>query len=133
MLPRLYTIPLSHYGERARWALDLAGVDYEERHHVQMFSWAVALRTGGRKTLPVLVTDDGAINDSADIVRWASARGADLSADDPEVVALSRPFADEFGVDSRRFAYDVIFHAGARAMTYNFGRSPRAEAVVMRA
>ncbi len=49
MRPRLLTIPISHYGERARWALDWAGVDYEETHHLQMFSWFAAFAHGGRR------------------------------------------------------------------------------------
>ncbi|MCW3023116.1 MAG: Glutathione S-transferase family protein, partial [Conexibacter sp.] len=32
--PILVTIPISHYCEKARWALDRAGVAYEERRHL---------------------------------------------------------------------------------------------------
>lgn len=133
MTPRLYTIPISHYGERARWALDLSGVAYDERHHLQMFSWAVARRYGGGKTVPVLVTDDGVLADSADIVRWASDRGAALAVDDPEVAALSREYAGQFGVDSRRFAYSAFFAGGQRLQPYNAGRCPPVEAAILRA
>ena len=68
-MARLYTIPISHYGERARWALDMSSVEYEERHHLQMFSWVAALGLGGRKYLPVLATGSETINDSANIMR----------------------------------------------------------------
>ena len=33
---RLLTIPISHFCEKARWALDRAGVDYVERRHIQL-------------------------------------------------------------------------------------------------
>ena len=33
---RLITIPISHYCERARWALQRAGVDFIEEQHLQM-------------------------------------------------------------------------------------------------
>jgi len=32
---RLVTIPISHYCEKARWALERAGVPYREERHVQ--------------------------------------------------------------------------------------------------
>src|SRR5260370_1367256 len=74
MKPRLITIPISHYGERARWALERARVDFDETHHLQMFSWVAALRNGGRKTLPVLVTRDGTLNDSPSFLPRPSSR-----------------------------------------------------------
>lgn len=61
----LVTIPISHYGDRARWTLDLAGVPYRELHHLQMFSWFAALRRGGRKTLPVVEIDGKVLTDSS--------------------------------------------------------------------
>ena len=32
---RLITIPISHYCEKARWALDRAGIEYREERHIQ--------------------------------------------------------------------------------------------------
>src|ERR1700742_3810278 len=72
--PFLITIPISHYCEKARWALDWAGVDYEERGHLQGIHWIPAPRAGGRKTAPVLVWGDRFFADSADIVEEASAK-----------------------------------------------------------
>ncbi len=34
MAPRLITIPFSHFCEKARWSLDVAGVAYREEGHV---------------------------------------------------------------------------------------------------
>ncbi len=131
-LPRLVTIPISHYGERARWALDHAGVDYDEEHHVQFFSWLAALRLGGKRTLPVLVTEDGVLTDSADIVRWADARGgAPLFPNDParrdEIERFERELCDDYGVETRRLAYRAFFGALDACLPYNAGRAPRAE------
>jgi glutathione S-transferase len=130
-----YTIPISHYGERARWALDLAGIDYEERHHLQGFAWVPALSRGGKKTLPILVTDDAVLADSADIVRWASDRGAGLFPAEAgaEIASLSRTFADELGVATRRFAYHCVFARGTAFLPFNTGRAPRIEGGVLRA
>ena len=43
----LITIPISHYCEKARWALDRAGVDYEEHPHLQLIHRIAVRRAGG--------------------------------------------------------------------------------------
>jgi glutathione S-transferase len=138
MLPRLVTIPVSHYGERARWALDHAGVRYEEEHHLQFFSWFSALRLSGRKTLPVLVTEGGVLGDSSDIVRWASARAAErLYPDDPgemrEIERLERHLCDEYGVETRKIAYTWFLRSVEACLPYNAGRAPWWEARLLSA
>ena len=66
--PVLITIPISHYCEKARWALDRTGVKYEEKAHLQVIHWVPVARAGGGKTAPVLVWGDRVFADSADIV-----------------------------------------------------------------
>jgi glutathione S-transferase len=134
--PQLITIPISHYGERARWALDRSSVEYEEHHQLQIFSSVAALRRGGHKTLPILVTEAQVLTDSEQIVRWASDRGAALFPEDAgearEVARLSTRFADVFGVETRRFAYECLFGAGERSLVYNEGRAPVVQTVLLR-
>ena len=43
---RLITIPISHYCEKARWALDRAGLAYREERHVQGVHQVVSKRAG---------------------------------------------------------------------------------------
>ena len=43
----LITIPISHFCEKARWALDRAGVAYEERAHLQLIHRFAVRRAGG--------------------------------------------------------------------------------------
>jgi glutathione S-transferase len=69
--PRLITIPISHYCEKARWALDRAGIAYEEEPHLQFAHIWHARRAGGGRTVPVLVTAEGALRESAAILAWA--------------------------------------------------------------
>jgi glutathione S-transferase len=72
MPARLLTIPISHFCEKARWALDRAGVDYVERPHLQFIHIAAARLAGGGRTVPVFVTGGGQVlADSSDILRWA--------------------------------------------------------------
>ena len=54
----LITIPISRYCEKARWALDRAGVRYRERAHLQGIHSGPARRAGGGSTVPVLVCGD---------------------------------------------------------------------------
>jgi glutathione S-transferase len=108
--PRLITLPLSHYCEKARWALDLAGIEYrEERHLPLVHRWHT--RRLGATTVPILVTIEGALTDSADIVRYADrhSRAVRLlpsrAADRQEAVELERYLDRELGPHVRRWAY----------------------------
>ena len=79
---RLITIPISHYCERARWALDRSSVPYEESQHLQFFASLHAKRAGGRRTVPVLSCEDGTVlNDSGTIALFAHDHGAALFPD----------------------------------------------------
>jgi glutathione S-transferase len=113
--PVLITIPISHYCEKARWALDRAGVSYIERAHLQIIHWVPVARAGGRKTAPVLVWGDRVLVDSADIVELASAEAPPprrLFPNDPsaaaEVRALQRDFDSRLGPQGRRWMYNAL-------------------------
>jgi glutathione S-transferase len=109
----LITIPISHFCEKARWALDRAGVPYEERAHLQVFHRFAVRRAGGGNTAPVLVMGgDRVLADSADILETASAQappGLRLFPDDiaaaAEVRALERDFDERLGPEGRRWMY----------------------------
>lgn len=68
---RLLTIGFSHFCEKARWALDVAGLEYVEDDHVPMFHWARTLGAGAKRTVPALVTPRGVLTESTDILRFA--------------------------------------------------------------
>jgi glutathione S-transferase len=110
--PVLITIPISHYCEKARWALDRAGIEYQERAHLQVIHWIHVTRAGGKKTAPVLVWGDRVFADSTDIVEEASAKappGRGLFPDDEaaaaQVRALQRDFDERLGPEGRRWMY----------------------------
>jgi glutathione S-transferase len=90
--PLLITIPISHYCEKARWALDRAGIAYEERRHLPALHRVAVRRHGGRLTAPVLVCREvGVLAESADIVEYADARGGRVACD-----AGARRLADDY-------------------------------------
>jgi glutathione S-transferase len=109
MALRLVTIPISHYCEKARWALDRAGIAFTEERHVQGPSVMRARRVGGGWTTPVLTEDGRAVaSSSEEILLWCDARLPEerkLFTGDPEVVALSREFDEGLGPAGRRLIY----------------------------
>jgi glutathione S-transferase len=124
-LPTLITIPISHYCEKARWALDRAGIAYEERAHLQVLHWIPVTRAGGSKTAPVLVWDDRVFTDSADIVEEAGAKapaGRSLFPEDPadaaEVRTLQGDFDANLGPEGRRWMYFKLRGHRDIAVTY---------------
>ena len=68
---RLITIPISHYCERARWALEHCQVEFEEERHLQVLHRRSVRRAGADHSVPVLVSGDQCVADSADIVAFA--------------------------------------------------------------
>jgi glutathione S-transferase len=125
-LPTLITIPISHYCEKARWALDWAGIAYEERAHLQVLHWIPVTRAGGKKTAPVLVWGKQVLADSADIVEEASAKaptGRSLFFEDPaaaeEVRAIQSDFDANLGPEGRRWMYNALH--GRRDIAVKYG------------
>jgi glutathione S-transferase len=108
--PRLLTIPISHYCEKARWALERAEIEYSEEAHVQLVHRIVAIRTGAGRRVPVLVTAEGSLSESSRIVRWADRRLPEerrlvWPEAEVEIDELERGFDEVFGVEGRRWMY----------------------------
>jgi glutathione S-transferase len=123
---RLITIPISHYCEKARWALERVGMPYREERHVQGIHRFAARRAGGGITVPVLVTPGGAIGESQEILEWVDARTPAeqrLFPEDPqarrEVDRLCRRFDDELGPKGRRLMYVHMLAQRKLALSFN--------------
>src|SRR3954470_18763862 len=66
--PVLWHLKVSHYNEKARWALDYKQVPHVRRAAAPGRHRAIALRLTGASTFPVLVLDGEAIGDSTRII-----------------------------------------------------------------
>ena len=111
--PVLYVFAISHFCEKARWALDSVGVEYELRHlppgaHVQV---AKDLGAAG-SSLPFLFAEGRVIHGSGAILDWADSSAAGpskhLSPDsefEEECRALETRLDDVIGVQVRRYYY----------------------------
>ncbi len=118
--PVLYIFNISHYCEKARWALDYFGIDHEARHVMPGAHRAIAKKLGAKRgSVPFLQTDGGVIAGSSAIIDWCEVHNAgkrpSLSGADPEVVrATEKRLDDVVGVHVRRFYYsDALINAPA--------------------
>jgi glutathione S-transferase len=127
MPARLITIAFSHFCEKARWALDRAGVDYVEDAHLPLFSYLPLKRAGARRTAPALVTASReVISDSTEILRWCDHHGDAeplFPEDATEVETLEDDLDRRLGPASRRLAYYYLLpdHAGTREIMGRHG------------
>lgn len=121
----LITIPISHFCEKARWALTRTGVPYREQAHLQLFHRFAVRRAGGGTTAPVLVWDGRVLADSTDILEALSAQAPPelrlFPEDSPaaaEVRALERDFDERLGPEGRRWMYFEMRGRGDLAREY---------------
>ena len=131
---RLITIPISHYCEKARWALERAGIPYREERHVQGIHQLVARRAGGGITVPVLVTPNGVIGESADILAWVDQRTPPTlrlfpaePADRSNVESLCRRLDQGLGPTGRRLMYVHMLARPKLTLRFNNQGVPRWE------
>lgn len=98
--PTLWQIDISHYSEKARWALEYKGVDHRRRSplpgtHIPI---ALVLTRGAQPTMPILQIDDETIGDSTAIIAALEARypNPPLYPSDPEDRARALELEDWF-------------------------------------
>ena len=129
--PRLITIPISHYCEKARWALERAEIPYREEPHLQAIHWVHVWRAGRGRTAPVLVTADGPLTESSDILRWVDSRSDLRLYPDAEAAALEAHFDAELGPHGRRWMYHRIFERPDLVREYGVTGVPRWERALL--
>lgn len=119
---RLITIAVSHYCEKARWALDWLKIPYVEECHVPIFHRLTTRRLGG-KSVPVLVTPTGIFKDSTDILHHIDGTSQAPQHLYPtnlklrqEVEQLEELFDSKLGVHIRLWGYQYRELANREAM-----------------
>jgi glutathione S-transferase len=131
--PRLLTIPISHFCEKARWGLERAEIAYEEERHLQGFHHWYARRSGKGLTVPVLVLPDGnTIDSSSGILQWIDTQvDADLRLypDDiaSRVKAIEHWLDVTLGPDGRAWMYSFMLRAPEIASQYGLEGIPDIE------
>ena len=136
MRPRLITIPISHFCEKARWALDRAGIDFVEEPHIQAVHVWHARRAGGGRTVPVLVTGDEVLGDSSAILEWVDRRdpapGSTRSRWPAEVRRIEDWLDEGLGPDGRLWMYDSTLPVLARHAALGARRDAALGAALLR-
>jgi glutathione S-transferase len=137
--PELVTIGPSHYCEKARWALERAGIEYVENAHAPVLHYGATLLRHLQRTTPILVTPHGTIKDSTDILRHADKfvpEDQRLFPSDPqdlaEVEALEEMFDRRLGPATRRLAYFYVMRDMAKLRQLVEPGIPKAEQVLFR-
>ena len=101
--PVLWHLKVSHYNEKARWALDYKCVPHVRRAAAPGRHQMIAQRLTGAKTFPVLVLDGDAIGDSTRIIEALECRYPEppLYPADPETrrraLEIEEFFDEELG------------------------------------
>jgi glutathione S-transferase len=138
--PRLITIGPSHYCEKARWALERAGIAFVEECHAPVLHYAATLVRHGQRTTPILVTPHGTIGDSTNILRHADKfvdAGRRLFPEEEpartEVEELVDRFDRRLGPATRRLAYFSVLGDSSELRRVIEPRIPAVERVLFRA
>ena len=132
----LITIPLSHYCEKARWALDWVGLPYREEPHAPLLH-RIATRLNAGGSVPVLVHGGHCFTNSSAILEYADkSGGGDLlyPREDKrrqEVAALEQQFDAYLGPHVRRWAYAELLSQPKLLRAVWSRRVPRLEASLL--
>lgn len=112
---RLITIPMSHYCEKARWALEWCSVPYVEERHLQGFHYIHSFRTAKSPTVPILKTSERILTDSTDIIKWCDTQALAERKLRPaneiqqqEIDKLEDYFDETLGVSGRLWMYTYM-------------------------
>jgi glutathione S-transferase len=110
---RLYTFLLSHFSEKARWALDFNGVAYDERRLLPVVHVPTVRRRAKRTSVPVLVHDDAVIQGSTAILDHIEdrldARKLAVPAAESERGRELEAIVDKvFGLGTQRIFYGAV-------------------------
>jgi glutathione S-transferase len=106
-LPVLWHLKVSHFNEKARWALDYKRIPHIRRAAVPGRHRALAKRLSGGSTLPILVLDGETIADSTRIIAALEQRNAEPPlypldiAERQRALELEEYFDEQLGPYSR--------------------------------
>jgi glutathione S-transferase len=114
--PLLWHIPVSHYSEKARWALAYKGIEHDRKAPLPgpHIAYALWLTRGKHVTFPVLTLDGRSIGDSTAIIAALEERWPEhpLYPSDPaersRALELEDYFDEELGPQIRLLVWHVL-------------------------
>jgi glutathione S-transferase len=121
--PKLVTFALSHFCEKARWALDWHGITYDEISWPPGVHVILAKRCGAKgTTLPILLTGSEVIQGSTAIIDWADTKAKNTvrsltpGEQGAEAREIERRADEVIGIHVRRLAYSELLPGYANAL-----------------
>lgn len=134
---RLITLPISHYCEKVRWALDRQKLPYKEEGHAPLLHLLATLPLTGMRSrsVPILVDENATprqvVADSTDILRYLERRyGASWLFAPPGAAALEEELDGELGPHARRLVYfHLLPETAVMAERLTLGVPPREAAI----
>jgi glutathione S-transferase len=111
---RLYTFNISHFAEKARWALDYEGIAYEEKVLLPGPHQLVTRRVAPRTHVPVLEHDGHYVQGSSAIIDYIADHlgGTKLTTKDPDdraqALAFEETFNQAFGHGTQQVLYSAL-------------------------
>lgn len=109
---KLITISISHYVEKAKWALERSGIAYEEESHIPGMHAVVTLwhTRGSHRATPVLIDGSLVVPDSTAILQHLSTKFAQKWLyPSAQALELEERFDRNIGPHTRRFIYQQLF------------------------
>lgn len=109
--PILYLFAISHYCEKARWALDHFDIAYQPRYVIPGLNRVIAKKIGASSgSLPFMQAGDDVVAGSSAIIDWGESHRdqsrPSLAGDDAASVRdLEKRLDDVLGVHVRRYYY----------------------------
>ena len=122
---QLITIPVSHYVEKVRWALDHLKIPFQESPQMPPFHRGAVKKYGGT-TVPVLVGDSIVKTDSTEILHYLDTLApGKLYPTDLDVQELSTELETLFnltlGASTRRWGYSHVLTRDLLYPRWTFG------------
>lgn len=121
---KLYQFPISHYCEKARWALDYKSLDYQTHNLVPGAHRKTVGKFAARSSVPLLVAGDRVAHGSANIITLLDELAPEktLTPSDPdrrgEALAWEQWLDSQVGVDVRLVCYHTLLNHPERVTRY---------------
>jgi glutathione S-transferase len=129
--PLLYQFALSHYCEKARWALDYKEIDYEIKNLIPGPHLFHTKRLAANTSVPIFVEAGKAIQDSTEIITYLDQKYPQKPLTPPsaelkkEAMELEEYFDEEVGLHLRRLFYFYVLEDRRLATSLLLQAGPR--------
>jgi len=102
--PTLYVFAISHFCEKARWALDAANIDYKLKFIAPGAHMQLAKKLGlEASSVPILIVDGNPIQGSSEIIDWIDDQSSVETSE--ECREIENRLDDVLGIHIRRYYY----------------------------